>query len=219
MHPRIKERFLDTQLANRARLQAKMTQVVCNADKVVATHVAKLEKLLSTVNSVNEAGILKIPNEFTEHFSDTIRTLQQLDLNRIENLQLVDELLVKLNTDCTFLISHTKLQAATQNFDLLGHALAGLSEQQFSGSSVEAIGSINKTIDEMAQNSSAIAAAVKEQSAATQQVAKNITGVSDASKETDNIVTGVTVAAKSLSTESQSLKSRVDDFLVEVRAI
>lgn len=86
-------------------------------------------------------------------------------------------------------------------------------------SSVEAIGSINKTIEEMAQISSTIAAAVEEQSAATQQVAENITGVSDASKETGNIVTSVTEAAKSLSAESESLKTRVDEFLVEVRAI
>ena len=91
--------------------------------------------------------------------------------------------------------------------------------QGATGTSVEAIGSINSIIDEMAQISAAIAAAIEEQSSATQQVVENITGVSEASKETGNIVTGVTEAARTLSTEAETLKSRVDEFLVEVRAI
>ncbi|MGI9384919.1 MAG: methyl-accepting chemotaxis protein [Methyloligellaceae bacterium] len=91
--------------------------------------------------------------------------------------------------------------------------------QTATGTSVEAVMSINKTIEEMAQISSAIAAAVEEQSAATQQVAENISGVSDASKETGNLVSGVSEAANSLSSESQTLQGRVQEFLQEVRAI
>lgn len=91
--------------------------------------------------------------------------------------------------------------------------------QGATGTSVAAIGSINSIIDEMAQISAAIAAAIEEQSSATQEVVENITGVSDASKETGSIVTGVTEAAGTLSTEAETLKSRVDEFLVEVRAI
>ncbi|GAB4237886.1 MAG: methyl-accepting chemotaxis protein [Methyloligellaceae bacterium] len=91
--------------------------------------------------------------------------------------------------------------------------------QSATGSSVEAIGSINSIITEMAQISSAIAAAVEEQSAATKQVADNITGITNASSETSSIATGVTEAAQSLSSEAEILKSRVDEFLKEVRAI
>jgi methyl-accepting chemotaxis protein len=91
--------------------------------------------------------------------------------------------------------------------------------QGATGTSVEAISSINKTIEEMAQVSSAIAAAVEEQASATQQVAENINGVSEASNETGNIVGGVTDAAGSLATQADALKARVDEFLAEVRAI
>ncbi len=91
--------------------------------------------------------------------------------------------------------------------------------QSATGTSVDAIGSINSIIDEMAQISAAIAAAIEEQSSATQQVVENIAGVSQASKETGSIVTGVTEAAGTLSTEAESLKSRVDEFLSQVRSI
>lgn len=123
MHPRIKARYLAT-------LQAKRARMVSYANEVVATHVGELEKLLGTINSANEVGILKIPNEFMEYYSDTIRTLRQLDLKLIENLQLVEELLLKCDPVCTFLNSHIQLQAAKQNIELLQSALADGSAQQ-----------------------------------------------------------------------------------------
>lgn len=91
--------------------------------------------------------------------------------------------------------------------------------QGATGTSVEAIGSINKVIEEIAEISSGIAAAVEEQAAATQQVADNIGGVSAASQETGNIVSGVREAAGTLSTEAASLQTRVEGFLGQVRAL
>ena len=85
--------------------------------------------------------------------------------------------------------------------------------QTATGTSVEAVMSINETISEIAQISSAIAAAVEEQSAATQQVAENIAGVSDASKETGDLVAGVSSSANTLSSQAQTLQARMTEFL------
>ncbi|MGB8274064.1 MAG: methyl-accepting chemotaxis protein [Alphaproteobacteria bacterium] len=84
-------------------------------------------------------------------------------------------------------------------------------------SAVEAISSITKVITQINETTTAISAAVEEQSAATGEVAKTIAGVSEASSETGRVATDVLKAAQQLSKDSESLKTRVDQFLVEVR--
>lgn len=91
--------------------------------------------------------------------------------------------------------------------------------QNSTDSTVESMRSIKNIITEMAQISSTIAAAVEEQSAATQQVAQNIDGVSEASSQSGQAANMVENAAASLSENAEGLKGRVDEFLVEVRAM
>ncbi|MBL6957728.1 MAG: HAMP domain-containing protein [Rhodospirillales bacterium] len=97
---------------------------------------------------------------------------------------------------------------------------------------VEAIGSIGRTINDMNEIASAIAAAVEEQGAATaeiarnveqaasgtQEVSSNITGVSQAAGETGQAAGQILNAAQELSSQSEMLRGEVDKFMVQIRA-
>ncbi|HMK79478.1 MAG TPA: methyl-accepting chemotaxis protein [Xanthobacteraceae bacterium] len=98
--------------------------------------------------------------------------------------------------------------------------------------SVGAIKEIGGTINRIAEIASTIAAAVEEQGAATQeiarnvaeaargtqQVATNITDVNRGAGETGSASTQVLASAQSLASESNHLKGEVDKFLMTVRA-
>jgi methyl-accepting chemotaxis protein len=98
--------------------------------------------------------------------------------------------------------------------------------------SVGAIKEISDTIEKLSEISSAIAAAVEEQGAATQeisrnvqqaaqgthQVSANITDVQRGASETGSASSQVLSAAQSLSSDSNRLKLEVDKFLDTVRA-
>jgi methyl-accepting chemotaxis protein len=85
--------------------------------------------------------------------------------------------------------------------------------------SVESIADIIKLVSDISERANAIASAVEEQSAATQEVTSNITGVTQASGETGAAASQTNAAAMELSKQSEELGKRVDDFLVEVRAL
>jgi methyl-accepting chemotaxis protein len=98
--------------------------------------------------------------------------------------------------------------------------------------SVTAIKDISGTITRFSEIAAAIAAAVEEQGAATQeisrnvqqaalgttQVASNITAVNRGAAETGTASAQVLSSAQSLSSESNHLKLEVDKFLATVRA-
>ena len=97
---------------------------------------------------------------------------------------------------------------------------------------VEAIGSISDTIGKVDGISSAIAAAMEEQgastneiagsvqsaSAGTQEVSSNIAGVTQAATETGGAATGVLDATKELNAQADVLRGAVDEFLTKVKA-
>ena len=97
---------------------------------------------------------------------------------------------------------------------------------------VHAIQTIGKTIGEINGITSAIAAAVEEQSAATKEIARNveqaatgtqevssnISGVGQAANDTGSAAGQVLASARDLSQQSESLKSVVTKFLVDVKA-
>jgi methyl-accepting chemotaxis protein len=91
--------------------------------------------------------------------------------------------------------------------------------QTSTNSAVDAIDSISRTIAELSANATAISSAVEEQSAATREVASNITAVSEASQETGGVARDVTNAAGELGQQANELQSRVEDFLLQVRAM
>jgi len=78
--------------------------------------------------------------------------------------------------------------------------------------------SITKTIHQISEIASAIAAAVEEQGAATQEVSTNIIKVSNASGETGRLASDVSQASTELSKQAESMRQSVDDFLKETGA-
>jgi methyl-accepting chemotaxis protein len=104
--------------------------------------------------------------------------------------------------------------------------------QQATQVSVASIRRITDTIATVNQNATAIASAVEQQGAATQEIARNvaqaakgtadvnanIAGVSAAAQQTGAAATAVLSRASELSKNSEALKTYVDGFLREVRA-
>lgn len=91
--------------------------------------------------------------------------------------------------------------------------------QASTNTTVGSIESIQKIVDEMSQIAGAIAAAVEQQSAATQQVAQNISGVTEAAQNSGNMSTEVQRASGTMSEETNQLRGHVDGFLKTVRAM
>jgi methyl-accepting chemotaxis protein len=97
---------------------------------------------------------------------------------------------------------------------------------------VRAIGSISKTIGEIDQIATAIAAAVEEQGAATQEIARNVEEAAKGTQEVSSNIGGVTeaangtgaaasqvlTAAQALTGQSTHLRDLVQDFLAGVKA-
>jgi methyl-accepting chemotaxis protein len=112
----------------------------------------------------------------------------------------------------------------------IGQQISGI--QAATQDSVTAIREISGTIEKLSEISSTIASAVEEQGAATQeisrnvqqaahgtrQVSSNITDVQRGSSETGSASSQVLSAAKSLSKDSNRLKTEVGKFLNTVRA-
>jgi methyl-accepting chemotaxis protein len=104
--------------------------------------------------------------------------------------------------------------------------------QNATGASVTAMKGIGQTIAKINQIASGIAAAVEEQGAATQEIARtvqqaaagtgevssNIAGVTQAAGETGTSASLVKDAASTLGTQAVDLRKSVDAFLVQVRA-
>ena len=114
--------------------------------------------------------------------------------------------------------------------DDISSQIAGM--QAATQESVGAIKEIGATIGRISEIAATIAAAVEEQGAATQeiarnvgeaakgtaQVASNITDVNRGAGETGSASSQVLASAQSLSSESNHLKAEVDRFLSTVRA-
>jgi len=104
--------------------------------------------------------------------------------------------------------------------------------QEATQRSVEAIGSITGTISRVSEISTAIASAVEEQGAATQEISRNVQQAAQGTTEVSSNIGGVTAAAEQtgaaagqvlssageLQKNGNVLKSQVDEFLRTVRA-
>ncbi len=120
-------------------------------------------------------------------------------------------------------------QTARATEEIAGH----ITEiQGRTGVSVDAIRSIGRTIQRVSEIGNSIASAVEEQSAATQEigrnvqqaamgtrdVSENISGVSSAAAEAGTAAREVLTAAGTLSREAGRLRDEVDAFVARVRA-
>jgi methyl-accepting chemotaxis protein len=106
------------------------------------------------------------------------------------------------------------------------------SMQDVTTNAVGAIRHIGQTIAEINEVTTAIAAAVEEQGAATREIARNIqqaatgttevssniVGVSEASSEAGSSAANVLTASAELRKEAEGLRQEIDTFLSEIRA-
>jgi methyl-accepting chemotaxis protein len=104
--------------------------------------------------------------------------------------------------------------------------------QASSGDAVKAIQTINATIAEINDIAASIAAAVEQQSAATQEIARNvqnaaigtggisdsISGVTQSTQRTGEAARQVLGASQELSTQSNAMRSHIQQFLDSIRA-
>jgi len=105
--------------------------------------------------------------------------------------------------------------------------------QRSTGEAVKAIDGIAQTVGVIQETSNALAAAIEEQSAATQEIARNvdevstgtaavtsnISSVSTGAVETGHAAEEVLSAADELAEQSVALDHNVKEFLVELRAV
>ncbi len=97
---------------------------------------------------------------------------------------------------------------------------------------VDAIDGISRTIDDIAEITTVIASAVEEQDAATQEIARNTQRAADGTGEVTSNISGVSVAAQEageasadvlvsagkLASDSDRLKSEVNEFVSKIKA-
>lgn len=114
--------------------------------------------------------------------------------------------------------------------DQIGTQVASI--QASSSEAVTAIGGISETIDRMNEIASAIASAVEEQGSATQEIARNVqqaalgtteissnvSGVRQAAGDTGAAAHHVLQASNELSQQSETMRSRVESFLSNIKA-
>jgi methyl-accepting chemotaxis protein len=126
-------------------------------------------------------------------------------------------------------VKHLATQTARATEDITGR----INEiQSATGESVAAIDRINKVIQQMNEISLAIASAVEEQGAATQEIARNVAQAADgtqlvssnilsvtqASAETGTAAGQVQASSAEVAQQAEGLKHQVDAFLQQVRA-
>jgi methyl-accepting chemotaxis protein len=102
----------------------------------------------------------------------------------------------------------------TQEIEQLIHNI-----QQNVDASAKSIRGVAESIQKVSQISISISAAVEEQSAAANEVARNITGVTEAANETGASSRSLLSNSVTLLDRSDSLGKRVDEFLEAIRAI
>jgi methyl-accepting chemotaxis protein len=122
---------------------------------------------------------------------------------------------------------------ATQTAKATEEISGKISEMQSAtGDSVQAIETITRTIGRINEIAAAVAAAIEEQGAATQEIARNVQQAARGTQEVSNNVGGVTQAATDagvaatqvlasateMSKQSELLREKVDSFIATVRA-
>ena len=121
----------------------------------------------------------------------------------------------------------TQTAKATQDISEQILAIQGITQQ-----AVGSITQIREIIDRISESSTAVSAAIEEQSASTNEIARNtqhaaagnqqaadlMTGIRNGASETLNVASSLTGAAQDLGAQSDALRQAVDSFLADIRA-
>ena len=241
-----------------AERSEELTTMVAAASEEASTNVQSVasatEEMASSVNEISRQvqSSARIANEAVEQAQKTNDRVAEL-AKAAARIGDVVELINNIAGQTNLLALNATIEAARageagRGFAVVASEVKALAEQtakatgeisqQISGiqaatqESVGAIKEIGDTIGRMSEIASTIAAAVEEQGAATQEIARNVQQAANGTQqvsanigdvqrgasETGSASAQVLSAAKSLSGESDRLKREVGKFLNSVRA-
>ncbi|MGE5516472.1 MAG: methyl-accepting chemotaxis protein [Bacteroidota bacterium] len=239
-----------TQTNERAMTVASATEQASANVQTVATAAEELSSSIHEIGRQVEQSsrVAAATAEEARHTDATVKSLAEASARIGEVVNLINDIASQTNLlALNATIEAARAGEAGKGFAVVAHEVKGLANQtaratdeigaQISAvqtatqQAVVAIGSIVGRIDEMTSIAAAIASAVEEQSAATNEIARNvqqaaqgtqqvadaITGVTQAASETGQAAGEVLHAAKSLNTQADGLRTRITGFLDGVR--
>ena len=245
-------------LTSTAACSEQLTEMVAEASGAASANVQSVacatEEMASSVNEISRQvrDSARIANEAVAQAQDTNGRVAEL-AKAATRIGDVVELINTIAGQTNLLALNATIEAARageagRGFAVVATEVKALAEQtskatgeisqQIHGiqsatqESVDAIREIGNTIGRISEIASAIAAAVEEQGAATQEIARNVQRAAQGTQQVSSIIADVQrgasktgsessqvhSAAKSLSSESDRLKQEVGKFLTAVRA-
>jgi methyl-accepting chemotaxis protein len=220
----------------------------------VQTVSSGTEELSSSISEIGRqiTSSAQIARRAVEEAGETDATMQGLADNA-DRISVVIDLIQSIASQTNLLALNATIEAARageagRGFAVVASEVKNLANQTakateeirsqiadmqtVTASAVGAIRNIGQTIGTINEVTTAIAAAVEEQSAATREIARNIqhaaggtaevssniVGVSTASTEAGSAATDVLSASSALRREAEMLRSEIDAFLSNIRA-
>jgi methyl-accepting chemotaxis protein len=241
--------------AEQARSQTSIVSAATEQTSAnVQTVAASAEEMTSSIGEITRqvgtsAGIARAA---AERAQDTNKTIQSL-ANEADAIGAVVQLIADIASQTNLLALNATIEAARagdagKGFAVVASEVKNLASQtakatedisaringiqQATGSAVAATMEITRTIGEINEIATTIAAAVEEQDAATREIARNVQQAAAGTQEISNNISGVQEtaqatsqsagnvldAARSLSREAETLRGEVDGFIQRVRA-
>jgi len=236
--------------AQATSVAATTEQTSANVQTVAASSEQMAASIGEITRQVNDSAV--IARRAAEHAETTNATIQAL-AEQARTIGDVVQLINSIASQTNLLALNATIEAARageagKGFAVVASEVKNLANQtakatedisaqigamqQATGSAVGAISEITRTIGEINQISTTIAAAIEEQDAATREIARNIQqaaegtqeislnigGVQQAAEGTGKAAVDVLTAAQELLDNSRQLSSEVDQYLNQVRA-
>lgn len=232
-----------TAVAAASEEAATNVQTVASAAEELTSSIAEISRQVTRSEEISTTAV-----DEADRMNEEVQGLAQAAQKIGEVVSLINEIAAQTNLlALNATIEAARAGEAGKGFAVVASEVKNLAMQtgratediasQVSGmqsatnSAVAAIGTIGERIDEISEIAAAIASAVEEQGAATQeisnnvqqasrgtqQVNSNITGVSAAASETGQVAAQVLQASGTMASQADMMRSHVERFLASVR--